>query len=868
MDAQKISGSYVEQPLSEILKDIKTQSGIKLAYDARIMRDITKTVRLNSVSIKAALDLSLEGTDYEVVYIKQTWLVIPKEDVLSKNRADYKRDFKVSGRLIDATSGEPLAYANISLKDITGAAVSNLDGYFNLSHVAIDSIPLCISYVGYTTRCIDLGEHETENMLIKLQRTDTYLMVVEIKDRQTADIDQNPVEGIVRLDASALSRESAGAQPDLFRSVQTISGVSSNDGLDSQLHIRGGEEDENLVLWDGFTLYHLDHFFGVFSTLNPSVIQQVTLHKDPFSSQYGGRSGGVLDVIGKSGDRNKWHSRLDMNLINFGVLTEGPVSEKSSCLISYRRSHTDLLSTNIYEDILDRVFAQSVLNTSDALVSKNVESDYFYHDLNLKWSTELNEKDRVSASMFMGGDFFLRNSTFRYEPENSPYIYNDIYEDDSKWGNTGLGLVWTRNPKAGHHRYTSLGWSSYNSNYYFSDEERDLFNGTPLPRTFSATSEQNQLRDLTFLHKRERELKKGAISYGYQFTHLELTEENTVRDVLNNTTRIVTELSKSNQHALFADRNWAFNDRLDFRVGGRVTSNSFTDKIYFEPRARVHYWLKDKLGVHLASGNYIQQIRRTAEQNLFLRQADKWVLVDGSVIPESRSFHSAVGANWSRKWLEINVDFFYKQLQGVLLNQEQNRILSGLTQENEGVVNGKGTATGLDFMAQVDYRSHSAWISYSYTLSENVIDEINGGSVFPSAFNKPHDLSITYNYRHRAYQFHSTMMASSGYPFTPVLGFFEGPDDNTFLVYGDDLSARSSALFRLDVSLNRTFSYKNFDMHLGLGVYNLTDHSNISDRSYEIAGLEDQLPDDLRISTILLELIGISPTFSVTIDLR
>jgi hypothetical protein len=634
------------------------------------------------------------------------------------------------------------------------------------------------------------------------------------------------------------------------------------------LHIRGGDEDENLVLWDGFTLYHLDHFFGVFSTLNPSVIQQVSLHKDPYSSQYGGRSGGVLDVIGKSGDRNKWHSRLDMNLINFGVLTEGPLSEKSSCLISYRRSHTDFLSTGFYEDILDRVFAQSIINTSDALVSKNVASEYFYHDLNLKWSMELSGKDRVTASMFMGGDSFLRNSHFRFEPQNSPFIYNDIYEDDSNWGNIGLGLVWTRNPRAGHHRYTSLGWSSYNSDYYFSDEERNLFNGTALPRTFSASVEENQLRDLTLLHRRERALKHGSLSYGYQFTHLELTEENTERDLLNSITRIRTELSKSNQHSVFADRLWNFNDRIDFRIGSRVSSNSFTDKIYIEPRARVHYWLKEKLGIHLASGNYIQQIRRTSEQNLFLRQADKWVLVDGSAVPESRSFHSSIGANWSRKWLDINVDFFYKQLKGVLLNQEQNRILSAFTLENEGVVSGEGTVTGIDFTAQIDHRSHSAWVSYSYTLSENVIAEVNEGRVFPSAFNKPHDLSITYNYRHRAYQFHSTVMASSGYPYTPVLGFFEGPGDNTFLAYGDDLSARSPTLFRLDVSLNRTFSYKNFDMHIGLGVYNLTDHSNITDRSYGIAELENQLPDDLRINTLLLELIGISPTFSVTIDLR
>lgn len=868
LNAQTVTGDYVNTPISEILKDIKIQSDIKLAFDAKVMREIRATVQFEYLSVKDALLKALEHTNYEIIYIKNTWLVIPKEDVINKERKELKRNFKVSGRLIDATSGEALAYANISLKRRSGGAVSNLDGYFNLSNVAFDSIPLCVSYVGYRTRCIDLRAHETENMLIKLERADTYLKVVQVKDRQSADLAYSPIDGLVKLDAAALSRATAGPQPDLFRSVQTIAGVSSNDGLDAQLHIRGGEEDENLVLWDGFTLYHLDHFFGVFSTLNPSVIQQVSLHKDPFSSRYGGRSGGVLDVIGKSGNRNNWHTRVDMNLINFGVLTEGPISEKSSYLIAYRRSHTDFLRTGFYEELLDRVFAQSITNSSDALVSKNVKSDYFYHDLNMKWTIQASSIDRVSASLFNGGDSFLRNSHFRFEPENSPFTYNDIFADDSQWGNTGLGLVWTRNPKAGTHQYTSLGWSSYASDYYFSDEERNLLNGIPLTREFSASVEENKVRDLTLLHRRSRPMTYGRLEYGYQFTHIETTQKSTKRDVLESITTQTTDLSVANQHSLFADRYWTLKDRWDLRLGGRASSSSFTDKLYLEPRARIHYWLKKDLGIHLATGNYIQQIRRTSEQNLFLRQADNWVLSDGERIPESRSFHSSIGVNWMSNSFSLNASFFYKRVKGVIINQEQNRLLSAYTVENEGVVTGEGTVTGVDITAQIGYKSHSAWLSYSYTLSQNTIAQVNEGRSFPSAFNKPHDLKLSYNFRYSDYKVHTTMLASSGYPFTPVLGFFEGPGGDTFLVYGDDLSARSPALFRIDFSVNRSFSFNKMGLDLGVGVYNLTNHSDIRTRTYGIADEPGNLPDDLRINPIDLVLVGISPTFSVTLNLR
>ncbi|NNK80111.1 MAG: carboxypeptidase-like regulatory domain-containing protein, partial [Flavobacteriales bacterium] len=183
----KVDIDFTDTPLPNILQEIKRQSDIKLAYDARNLRSIIMSVQLSDVDVKSAFDSLLIELPYEAVFIKSTWLIIPSENYVKSQSSEPKRDFKVSGRLINSQNGQALPYANVSLQGSLGGAVSNLDGYFSIPNVRSDSIPLCFSYVGFRTRCIDLREHETENMIVQLEPTNTYLLAVEVIAEQESD---------------------------------------------------------------------------------------------------------------------------------------------------------------------------------------------------------------------------------------------------------------------------------------------------------------------------------------------------------------------------------------------------------------------------------------------------------------------------------------------------------------------------------------------------------------------------------------------------------------------------------------------------------------------------------------------------------
>ena len=82
----------------------------------------------------------------------------------------------------------------------------------------------------------------------------------------------------------------------MLQSLQLLPGVSSPSENASDLHIRGGTPDQNLVLWDGIKMYHQGHFFGQISAFNPYVTKEINLHRAGTSVQYGDRISGVLDI--------------------------------------------------------------------------------------------------------------------------------------------------------------------------------------------------------------------------------------------------------------------------------------------------------------------------------------------------------------------------------------------------------------------------------------------------------------------------------------------------------------------------------------------------------------------------------------------
>lgn len=85
---------------------------------------------------------------------------------------------------------------------------------------------------------------------------------------------------------------------DVFRAVGALPGTTMRE-TSSRVNVRGGREDDVLILLDGLELlepYHLQEFDGALSIVAPTALERADLIPSGYPAEFGDRMGGVLDL--------------------------------------------------------------------------------------------------------------------------------------------------------------------------------------------------------------------------------------------------------------------------------------------------------------------------------------------------------------------------------------------------------------------------------------------------------------------------------------------------------------------------------------------------------------------------------------------
>ena len=105
--------------------------------------------------------------------------------------------------------------------------------------------------------------------------------------------------------------------------------------------------DQNLVLFDGFTVYKVDHFFGIFSAFNANAVESTTILKGGFDAKYGGRISSVVDLVGKTSNKKEIEFGGGASLLSYNAYMDGPLGKKGTFMIAARRSYQSPFSKKI-----------------------------------------------------------------------------------------------------------------------------------------------------------------------------------------------------------------------------------------------------------------------------------------------------------------------------------------------------------------------------------------------------------------------------------------------------------------------------------------------------------------------------------------
>lgn len=304
---------------------------------------------------------------------------------------------KISGKVTDQTTGEALPNATISVAERAVNTLTDKGGYFafTLSRVSSDSVTVSINYVGYRPQTVRVAVANTM-LSISLQSGAVDLQEVSVTSKKIELLKANQGISTYRIGADALNKLPAIGEKDAFRSFQLLPGISASNQSSAGLYIRGGTPDQNLILFDGFPIYYVDHLHGFFSAFNPSTIKQVELSKGGYSALYGGRVAGLADISGKDGNKKYLNAEASVGLLSVSGLVEGPVFRKATFLVAARRSWQSPLFNKLFGSVYDagKVQQNGFLNQFNSSASLNAS----FYDLNAKFSYQFNSNNSLSAS--------------------------------------------------------------------------------------------------------------------------------------------------------------------------------------------------------------------------------------------------------------------------------------------------------------------------------------------------------------------------------------------------------------------------------------------------------------------------------------
>jgi len=669
--------------------------------------------------------------------------------------------------------------------DTNIGASANLNGYFIITGIpANQSYTVRISYIGYGSKEIDvvIKPDGITQLRILLSPVNIQLQEIETIGEKYKRPNETDIS-LQKLDIREIEALPKGVETDIFRSLQFIPGVQSTGDVSARYYVRGSSSDQNLVLYNGVSVYNPFHALGLFSIIDPETINSLEFYKGGFPAEYGGRSSSVLNLVTKDGNKNKYSGSATMSFLTAKASIEGPLPI-GSFIITGRKS--------TFQDVLKRF-----LNFKDV--------PFDFHDLSFKFNyTSTTTK---SLTKFYVHGFNSLDKLVNNDPGKADYNWtNNIY-------GAYLFQEWEDVPI-----YSESSFSTSN------------FSGEVLPNESIAKPRKNIVNDITlksdftYVLENRNELKVG---YSLKSVKTELNFENLqggVTDIID----------KALQFTLYGKYKFLQWESFGIDVGSRINVLTLSSQggSTFEPRVNITYGILPGLAIKGAWGIYTQDLITLTNEDEVISLFEPWVIVPDYLRP-SESIHYILGLEFvSLSNLNFTIETYYKLIRNT---SEQND--NKTTSSDPDFISGKGEAYGSEFLLR--YQSPSIYASASYSLSW-AYKEINDWISYPK-YDSRHsvNLNLTVNFG-SGWQSSISWFFNSGLPFTQIAGYYDKLYLNDlfnigslfgtytpFTVLGDRNLGRLPTYHRLDFGVSKKFTFYFTVISVSVNVLNVYDRKNI-----------------------------------------
>lgn len=710
----------------------------------------------------------------------------------------------LSGYVYEETKSSVLIGSIVKTCESNYGTVTDEFGYFKL---IVDSLPVCIkvSYIGFEPKTITI----TDNTQTKLN--------IELKGITLAPVtilgsSQNPDEhiNVTNIDIEKLKAiPSIAGEPDLMKALAIAPGISLAQEGSSVLVVRGGNPEQNLILFDGISIFNPNHLFGFFSAFNPSAVGNIKVYKGDFPAEYGGRLSSVIDITTKEGPKKGYvNNEFTIGTLSSNIYSEGPLSKnKASYAIGGRVSYLGL------------VLLPQQLNVKAN--GSGTYTNYLLYDVNANINTNVGEKGKLKLSFFHNNDYFSQYDELK----------DDISEITFKWGNTAAGMLFRLPLNDTTFLTAKLNYSGFRfignlENTNTTDALNDVY------------TDKSTIGNINASIGFDRQIsKRYLLTYGISndITFIKPNNLNFVSTINGN---IVNELDTfSNKFIslvpwIYVDNELFLKPTLKMHIGGRAGYfyNDGYSELLFEPRVSLSIIPNDFTAWNIAFTTMSQPYHYLSLNSSTLPN-EIWLPATEAAPVESAS-QMSVGwfKNFHKAEFKVTAELYYKNMHNLVsFVPGQSSLFNASSDWTERIIPyGIGSAYGGELFLEKDFKYLNLTLEYTYGKSERRFGDINFDRAYPSKYYITHDIGLTAGFQITdKWSVQSLFVYQTGRPVTMPSAVFIDPGGLPSYIYDEVNGNRLPDYHRLDISFIRekqisTYKFSKWTF----GAYNVYARSN------------------------------------------
>ena len=344
---------------------------------------------------------------------------------------DNNTQQRVSGKILDAATQQPLAFAAIYTTDLANGTTSNEAGSFvlNINNRTADSIEF--SYLGYKKIRLSMEECKRGNIFLEAQRHTFENVVIVARGSHF-------LTGMASHYQSQYQNYRYSVNPaiDIHKNIQKLPGVNKSDN--ATIGIRGQGSDKTLTMVENIPVLNTGHYYNIISGLNELYFDEFVLFKNQYPSSFGNALGGMVQFLSKPQSDNKL--RTTSNLLYSGLAADLRPLPSLSIKGGGRISYLDINQKGILASNFNQLKYETNNNSTNGIVAELPNASFSDANMQIRWAYNKNAYIEINGLLSNDNALLDWLNNRQFFIQNQSVTLTQTFSNYRKLNNNGLSF--------------------------------------------------------------------------------------------------------------------------------------------------------------------------------------------------------------------------------------------------------------------------------------------------------------------------------------------------------------------------------------------------------------------------------------------